>query len=206
MEAQLLAFLGAAILLTLSPGPDIVYVLVQSMTNGKKAGIMTALGLVSGIVVHTTLLAFGISLIIKESPTIFFIIKILGACYLFYLAFQVYKSGNEFMVSEEKLPQKKGFALYRRGFIMNVINPKVLIFFLAFFPGFLWDQEHQTVLQFYILGGIFMTQAFLIFLLVSLLAGRIANYLKHRPGIGFWFKWVQIVVFIGIGIFILIPN
>ena len=193
-------------LLTISPGPDIVYVLVQSMANGKKAGIITTLGLVSGIMVHTTLVAFGVSAIIKESETIFMLIKIFGALYLFFLAYKVFRSGKSFSLSLEEVPIKNNNnnRLFMRGFIMNVLNPKVTIFFLAFFPGFLWAPEKDTVFQFYTLGLLFMLQAFVIFGLVALMAGNISGFLKNHPSSGIVLKWVQIVVFVGIGIFILI--
>nr|WP_233421359.1 LysE family translocator [Zunongwangia profunda] len=190
-------------LLTLAPGPDIIYVLVQGMVNGKKHAIVTALGLVSGVVVHTTLVAFGVSAVIKQSETIYLIIKCLGAAYLFYLAYKVFQSNPDIAFSAEGIKQKSLFALYRQGFIMNVLNPKVTIFFLALFPGFLWDPEGSTVLQFYILGGVFMCQALLIFTLVAILAGNISKYLqKHRKS-GVILKWTQIFAFIAIGVFIL---
>lgn len=190
-------------LLTLAPGPDIIYVLVQGIVNGKKHAIVTALGLVSGVVVHTTLVAFGVSAVIKQSETIYLIIKCLGAAYLFYLAYKVFQSNPDIAFSAEGIKQKSLFALYRQGFIMNVLNPKVTIFFLALFPGFLWDPEGSTVLQFYILGGVFMCQALLIFTLVAILAGNISKYLqKHRKS-GVILKWTQIFAFIAIGVFIL---
>lgn len=208
MIEQLIPFITASVLLTLSPGPDIVYVLVQGMTNGRKFGIYTALGLVSGIIIHTSLVAFGISAIIRQSETLFWIIKILGACYLFYLAWQVYKSDSEIHFSRGEIVgenRKSSFvSLYKRGFLMNVLNPKVAIFFLAFFPGFLWEPAGNTVMQFYLLGFIFMLQAFIIFSLVSILAGKISQYLNTHPKSGIIFKWLQILVFVGIGIFILI--
>jgi threonine/homoserine/homoserine lactone efflux protein len=191
-------------LLTISPGPDIVYVLVQSMANGKKAGIITSLGLVSGIMVHTTLVAFGVSAIIKESDNIFMMIKIFGALYLFFLAYKVFRSGKNFSLGSEEVPKNKNNRLFMRGFIMNVLNPKVTIFFLAFFPGFLWTPKEDTVFQFYTLGLIFMLQAFIIFGLVALLAGNISGFLKNHPSSEVVLKWVQIVVFVGIGVFILI--
>tara|TARA_B100000686_G_C16631343_1_gene884841 strand:+ start:175 stop:789 length:615 start_codon:yes stop_codon:yes gene_type:complete len=200
---QLIPFLTATMLLTLAPGPDIIYVLVQGMVNGKKHAIVTALGLVSGVVVHTTLVAFGVSAVIKQSETIYLIIKCLGAAYLFYLAYKVFQSNPDIAFSAEGIKQKSLFALYRQGFIMNVLNPKVTIFFLALFPGFLWDPEGSTVLQFYILGGVFMCQALLIFTLVAILAGNISKYLqKHRKS-GVILKWTQIFAFIAIGVFIL---
>ncbi len=202
MLDQLLPFLTASILLTLSPGPDIIYVLVQGMTNGMKHGIATALGLVTGIIVHTSLVAFGVSAIIQESQTLFFAIKLLGAFYLFYLAYKVYSSEASIELSSAN-GNRKLFALYKRGFLMNLLNPKVVIFFLAFFPGFLWNPIEDTVFQFYILGFLFMLQALLIFSLVAILSGRIFGYLSRHPGMGNVFKWVQVAVFLGIGIFIL---
>lgn len=203
MLEQLIPFLTATMLLTLAPGPDIIYVLVQGIVNGKKHAIVTALGLVSGVVVHTTLVAFGVSAVIKQSETIYLIIKCLGAAYLFYLAYKVFQGNPDIAFSAEGIKQKSLFALYRQGLIMNVLNPKVTIFFLALFPGFLWDPEGSTVLQFYILGGVFMCQALLIFTLVAILAGNISKYLqKHRKS-GVILKWTQIFAFIAIGVFIL---
>ena len=204
MIEQIFLFLTASMLLTISPGPDIVYVLVQSMTNGKKAGIITTLGLVSGIMVHTTLVAFGVSAIIKESETIFMLIKIFGALYLFFLAFKVFKSKAGISLSSNDFPINNNNKLFMRGFIMNVLNPKVTIFFLAFFPGFLWAPDEELVFQFYTLGLLFMLQAFIIFGLVALLAGNISGFFKKYPSSGIILKWVQIVVFVGIGIFILV--
>ncbi|MEP6260839.1 MAG: LysE family translocator [Gillisia sp.] len=204
MTELLITFITASVLLTISPGPDIIYVLVQSMANGKKAGIITTLGLVSGIIIHTSLVAFGVSAIIRSSEDLFLFIKILGALYLFYLAFIVWKSEAAISVKPENAPMRKDWALFRRGFIMNVLNPKVTIFFLAFFPGFLWDPEGNTIFQFYILGFIFMVQALLIFGAVALLAGKISTWINNYPASGEILKWVQVIVFIGIGIYILL--
>lgn len=106
MLEQLLPFLTASILLTLAPGPDIIYVLVRSIAYGAKQGIVTALGLVSGIIVHTTLVAFGVSAVIKQSENLFLIIKIFGAVYLLYLAWQVYKSDAKIAFSAEGVANK----------------------------------------------------------------------------------------------------
>ncbi|RXP57038.1 LysE family translocator [Lutibacter sp. HS1-25] len=198
----LISFIGASLLLTILPGPDIIYVLVQSISNGKKFGIVTSLGLVSGILIHTTLVAFGVSAIIKQSENIFFTIQLFGALYLIYLAFITYKSTDEVLLNT---PVKKEnlFKLFKQGFIMNVLNPKVTIFFLAFFPGFLYSNTQNTVVQFYVLGGLFMLQALLVFVTVSMLAGYFAKYLKTHPKFNTNIKWFKIVVFVGIAIFIL---
>ena len=204
MAEQLLLFLSASVLLTISPGPDIIYVLVQGMTNGKKAGVITALGLVTGIIIHTSLVAFGISAIIQESEALFLIIRILGAAYLFFLAWQVFSSEGKIEFESSGSSVKSRGGLFRTGFLMNVLNPKVAIFFLAFFPGFLWNHTGDTVFQFYLLGFLFMLQAFLIFAAVAILAGKISGFLSRHPNSGIVFKWLQIAVFIGIGIFILV--
>ncbi len=202
----LISFIVASMALTLSPGPDIIYVLLQSIAHGKKYGIAMALGLVSGIIVHTMLVAFGASAIIKQSDTLFFIIKLLGALYLFYLAYKVFKASSELDISASGVPKKALSALYKQGFVMNVLNPKVTIFFLAFFPGFLFSEELSNEKQFFVLGSLFMLQALLIFSLVSILAGRISSYLKRHQNFGNVMKWLQIVVFVGIGIFILLSE
>ncbi|UBZ07172.1 LysE family translocator [Salegentibacter mishustinae] len=204
MLEQLIPFLTASAILTISPGPDIIYVMVQGMANGKKHGFVTALGLATGIIIHTSLVAFGVSAIIKNSDTLFFIIKLFGAIYLLYLAWQVFKSDPEIAYSAEGIKDKSLFSLFKQGFIMNVLNPKVTIFFLAFFPGFLWEPDGNTVIQFYILGAFFMLLTILIFGSVALLAGKISNYLKRNKHSGIVLKWLQIVVFIGIASFILI--
>lgn len=204
MLEQLIPFLTASAVLTISPGPDIIYVMVQGMANGKKHGFVTALGLATGIIIHTSLVAFGVSAIIKNSDTLFFIIKLFGAIYLLYLAWQVFKSDPEIAYSAEGIKEKSLFSLFKQGFIMNVLNPKVTIFFLAFFPGFLWEPDGNTVVQFYILGAFFMLLTILIFGSVALLAGKISKYLKRHKHSGIVLKWLQIVVFIGIASFILI--
>jgi len=204
MLDQLIPFLTASILLTFSPGPDIIYVLVRSIAYGYKQGIITSLGLVSGILIHTSLVAFGVSAIIKQSEHIFLFIKILGALYLIFLAYQVYKSDPEIAFSSEGISDKSMLSLFKQGFIMNVLNPKVGIFFLAFFPGFLWDPGENTILQFFILGGIFMLQALFIFSGVALLADKISVYIKSHPHSGIFLKWMQVVIFIFIAILILL--
>jgi len=201
---QLIPFLTASAILTISPGPDIIYVMVQGMANGKKHGFVTALGLATGIIIHTSLVAFGVSAIIKNSDTLFFIIKLFGAVYLLYLAWQVFKSDPEIAYSAEGIKDKPLSSLFKQGFIMNVLNPKVTIFFLAFLPGFLWAPEENTLIQFYVLGAIFMILTILIFGSVALLAGKISTYLKKHRQSGLVLKWLQIIVFVGIAVFIIV--
>jgi len=202
----LFSFIGATTLLAIFPGPDNIYVLIQSITNGVKYGIATVLGLISGCLIHTSLVAFGVSAIIKENQTILFSLKIFGASYLLYLAYKVFKSSSKISLSSQGAIKKNTFQLYKQGFIMNVLNPKVSIFFLAFFPSFLFSQSMSTVYQFFILGFIFMAVSLVVFSLFAILAGFISNFLKQNSNMGSMLKWLQIIVFIGIAIFILFSE
>ncbi len=204
METNIiLAFISSSALLTIMPGPDIIYVLMQSLTNGKKYGIATAFGLVSGIIIHTSLIAFGISKIVKQNETVFLTIKILGAIYLFYLAYKSYKSSSKINLSI-KTPKKTLSNLVKQGFIMNVLNPKVTIFFLAFFPAFINYSNVNIKEQIFTLGFLFMLQAFIIFCIVSFLADKMSVFLRQSKSFEKRIQIIQIVFFIGIGIFILI--
>jgi threonine/homoserine/homoserine lactone efflux protein len=204
MIESLISFSIATLFLALTPGPDNLYVISQSLTNGTKSGIATTIGLISGCIVHTTLLAFGVSAIIAASETIFYGLKIIGACYLLFLAYKVYRS-NPHVDLKNKVLKKTYLQLFKQGVIMNLVNPKILIFFLAFFPGFLWDEFQNTIYQFYVLGIVFMTISFLVFSSLAILAGYISTALNENKNISILLKWIQVIVFIGITIFILIP-
>ncbi len=179
---------------------------MQSIVNGKKYGFATVAGLISGCLVHTTLVAFGVSAIIKENDLLFFMIKLFGASYLLYLAYKVYKSNSKLHIGSQNIPKKSVVQLFKQGFVMNVLNPKVSIFFLAFFPGFLFSSSLSTVSQFYVLGILFMLVSAIIFSVIAILAGWISNYIKQSNRIGLYLKWLQIIVFIGIAIIIFISK
>lgn len=192
--------------MAISPGPDNIYVLMQSITNGRRYGLATVAGLISGCLIHTSLVALGVSVIIKTNDALYFVIKLLGALYLSYLAYKVFKSDAKVNLSNEAIPKKGVLQLFKQGVIMNVLNPKVSIFFLAFFPGFLFSDTLSAVTQFFVLGFLFMATSLVIFSLVAVLAGSISNYIKSNAGVGVILKWLQIVVFIGIAIFILLSE
>jgi threonine/homoserine/homoserine lactone efflux protein len=202
----LFSFIGATALLAISPGPDNIYVLIQSITYGVKYGIATVLGLISGCIVHTSLVAFGASAIIKQNETLFYSLKIFGATYLIFLAYKVFKRDSTISISSKEVSKKSTSQLFKQGFIMNVLNPKVSIFFLALFPGFLFSQSMSTMNQFFILGFVFMAVSLVIFSLISILAGSISIYLNQHSKVGVLLKWLQIIVFIGIAVFILFSD
>lgn len=202
----ILSFVLATSMLAISPGPDNIYVLIQSITNGVKYGLATVFGLISGCIVHTTLVAFGVSAIIKENENLFLALKIFGATYLVFLAYKVFKSSSKIELTPYNKLQKGTGQLFKQGFIMNVLNPKVSIFFLAFFPAFLFSEELSTVVQFFVLGFVFMAVSLVVFSLIALLSGQIAQYLGQNKNSGVFLKWLQIMVFVGIAIFILFTD
>lgn len=200
----LISFSLASAALAISPGPDNIFVLVQSLAKGSRSGLAVVCGLISGCIIHTTLVAFGAAAIIKTNPTVFMVLKTLGASYLMYLAFNVYRSSGKIDLDPGQAKSGDFWKLFKTGFIMNVVNPKVSIFFLAFFPGFLFSEEISTIFQFYILGLIFMLVSFVIFASIALGAGLISDYTRSHPNVGQLFKWLQIIVFVAIATFILI--
>lgn len=200
----LISFVLATSVLAILPGPDNIYVLLQSISYGKLSGLATVAGLISGCLVHTTLVAFGVSAVIKANENLFLVIKIFGAAYLLYLSYKAYKSHPNLYLEAKNIPQKSLIQLFKQGVIMNVLNPKVSLFFLAMFPGFLFSNTLSNVTQFYVLGGLFMLVSLLIFSAVAILSGMISDYIKQHAQVGLYLKWLQIVVFILIAMMILI--
>lgn len=199
----IITFLTASALLAVMPGPDIIYVVMQSISNGKKYGISVAFGLVSGILIHISLIAFGVSELLRNNENLLLSIKLFGALYLFYLAYKVSKSSSEIKLNT--IAKKKSFLkLYKQGFIMNVLNPKVTLFFLAFFPAFIDYSATNIKEQVYILGFIFMFQSVLIFILVAFLSSKMTSFLRNNKYFEKRLQIIQMAVFIGIGIFILL--
>lgn len=166
-------------MLTLAPGPDIVFVITQSISQGKKSGVYTALGLASGVMVHTTAAALGISIILYKSNLAFSIVKYAGAAYLLYLAFKEFTSKEEGITLGEGI-KRSYFQLYKKGIIMNILNPKVALFFLAFLPQFVVDNGTNVAFQMIVLGILFMLQAIVIFSMVATFSGFIGERLMNN--------------------------
>jgi threonine/homoserine/homoserine lactone efflux protein len=171
----LVMFITASTLLALAPGPDNLFVLTQSMVRGAKAGIAITLGLCSGLVFHTLAVALGVAVIFQTSALAFSLLKFVGAGYLLYLAYLSFKDASKTKLSADKLSLSLG-ALYRRGILMNVTNPKVSIFFLAFLPQFTHPEAGSVTVQVFVLGATFMVCALCVFSLISLLAGRVGKW------------------------------
>lgn len=177
MDFQTLyAFVFSSLVLTISPGPDIIYVLSQSIIKGKKSAIMVSLGLTSGLLIHTFFVSIGLSLIIIENKEYLFFLKILSVMYFLYLIFKVYVNRNIDLNFEKKNTNRNEFY---KGLVMNLLNPKVGLFFIALFPGFLFHDQLSDQTQFFILGFIFWFQATVIFLFVSVYGPKL-NFFKSQ--------------------------
>lgn len=200
----LISFVLATTILAISPGPDNIFVLTQSLVNGAKAGLATVFGLMLGCLFHTTLVAFGVSEIIKQNENLFFLIKLFGASYLLYLSYKVYTKESQIIFSTKNIIKRSSLELFWKGFLMNVLNPKVTIFFFAFFPQFLFSNDLSEIFQFYVLGILFIIVSFIVFGLIAFLGGTISNYLATNKNIGLYLKWSQIIVFVSISIFIIL--
>jgi len=211
MDIELIiSFLFTSIALALMPGPDNVFVLTESITKGKRNGIIISAGLASGVIIHTILIATGLSILIKQSPLVFNGIKIFGALYLLYLAYLTYKEEATIVVSEinadsDTQRKEEWFPLLKKGFFMNVLNPKVTLFFIAFLPQFVSDDGLPFFIQIVLLGIIFMIQAFLVFSLISAVAGSLSKLLNSGK---FWkkIKWIKIIVLVALAAFLIIST
>jgi threonine/homoserine/homoserine lactone efflux protein len=168
------AFFSASLLLALVPGPDNIFVLTQSIIQGKKSGLIIVFGLCTGLVFHTIAVTFGVAVIFQTSAFAFTLLKVAGAIYLLYLAWQIFNAKAEDIDTkkDKKIDFKK---LYYRGIIMNITNPKVSIFFLAFLPQFTNTNLGSIPLQILSLGALFIVATILVFGMIALLSGTLSQ-------------------------------
>lgn len=198
MTSTLLYFLGASVALTIAPGPDNIFVLTQGIARGRKPAIVTALGMCSGISIHTTAAAFGISALFYSSVVAFNVVKYAGTAYLLYLAYKTLKERSSVRLANPD--ERSDVTLFKRGFVMNVLNPKVAMFFLAFLPQFVSPTTRYFPLQMLLLGLVFMVQAVVIFCLIGYFSGSIGTFILARPKIGKYFDWLTAGVFASLGV------
>jgi threonine/homoserine/homoserine lactone efflux protein len=193
----LATFFMASVLLGLAPGPDNIFVLTQAALRGKIAGLLVTLGLCTGLVVHTTAVAFGVAAVFQASALAFTALKLLGAGYLIYLAWLAFRASAA-RISTGRKSELSYPILYRRGIIMNITNPKVSIFFLAFLPQFADPGRGSLSLQMMLLGGVFIVSTILVFGSIALLAGSIGQWLNRSPRTQVIMNRMAGVVFVGL--------
>ena len=193
----LFTFIFASTVLAFVPGPDNLFVLMQSALHGRRAGVLITLGLCTGLLVHTTLVTLGIAALIMVSATAFLMLKLIGAAYLVYLAVQAFRAAAS-VAKSEHAPALTARQYYLRGILMNLSNPKVAIFFLAFLPQFARPEAGSITVQLLVLGALFIIVTLLAFCLIAFMAGWLAIWLKGSTKAQSILNSLTALVFLGL--------
>ncbi len=194
-----LSFFGIAVLLALSPGPDNLFVLMQSALWGRASGMMVVLGLCTGLIGHTVAVAVGLAAVFAASEAAFTALKLAGAAYLLYLAWGAWRAPVS--TDAGARPPRLSYAtLYRRGIVMNLTNPKVSLFFLAFLPQFTSPARGSVALQTFSLGALFMLAAFVVFACIAFFSGWFSQHLQKSATTQKLINRGSALVFVGLAI------
>lgn len=194
-------FIITGIILNLTPGVDTMYILTRSITQGRRAGIYSVLGISSGGLIHTILAAFGLSIILAKSAFAFSIIKYIGVAYLFYLGIKMLIEKNNLLDNKIKnIGTIDLFRIYRQGLFTNVLNPKVALFFLSLLPQFINPLYANGTIPFLILGATFITTGTIWCLILVYSASFITKTLRYNNRIGRIMQKISGIIFIGFGI------
>ena len=202
----MIAFFGVAVLLALSPGPDNLFVLVQSIQRGWRVGMCVVLGLCLGICVHTTAVALGLAAVFAASSTAFTALKWCGAAYLAWLAWGALRAPSSTSDTPQAggaaqaLPWKEALRMVGRGMVMNITNPKVLIFFLAFLPQFADPTRGSVALQIVCFGLLFVLATFLVFGAIACFSGVFGGLLQRSARAQWWLNRIAGMVFLGLAV------
>jgi threonine/homoserine/homoserine lactone efflux protein len=203
---QLFAFLAAAILLTLSPGPDNMMVLGIGMAKGRARGMAFGLGCALGCLSHTLLAVIGVSALIAASPLAFTTLKVCGGLYLAWMGFNAIRSRGGAAASQLDAVTESARTLFFRGVFANAINPKVALFVLSFLPQFVMAQRGGANLQTALLGLVFTAQAAVLFGLLGFFSGTVGAWLARRPRAGMWMDRIAGAIFIALGLRLIVAR
>lgn len=196
-----LLFFSAAFALNIAPGPDLLYILTKTIANGKKVGIAAAIGVCTGALFHVTLAAFGLSAILASSAIAFTIVKVLGAAYLLYLAYDAFKSaGMNLDVADSKQPKETAFSAFKQGVLIDILNPKVAIFFMAFLPQFVREGQGAVSLQLLYLGLLVVLVGIVVEIVYVLAASKLTEKVRNSRKISIWLDRAVGTLFVALGI------
>lgn len=200
-------FFLLSLALGIAPGPDIIFVLSQSLAYGARAGALVTLGLCTGICFHVTLAAFGIAEILKRYPRAFAVLTWFGAAYLAFLGVATWRSASASVgIDGSATTELSAIGLYLRGVVMNALNPKVMLFFLALMPRFIVIGKGRVAAQFLVLGAIFAISTLLVFNAVSLAGGAVSHWFASSPRATSILQYASAVVMFGLALWIAIAN
>ncbi len=198
-------FLVASALLTVAPGPDIIYVLTRGVSQGRSAGLAAAFGFATGCIFHTLLAALGVAALIRSSELAFTAVRWAGAAYLVWIGVQALRHRASFSLAGGG-GSRALFTIYRQSVIGNALNPKVTLFFLSFLPQFVDASAGGVAWQMALLGALFMVQTAVIFGAVAIFSGWIGERLRAHPGIGKRLGLFAGLTFIALGIRVALPD
>lgn len=193
------AFLLASFLLWITPGPDTMFILARSIASGSRSGVLSVLGISTGILVHTAFAAFGLSALLATSAVAFGVLKVAGACYLIVLGVQALRKRSHGLATPE-VRATNPWRVYRQGVTTNVLNPKVAIFFLAFLPQFVDSRATPGPVPFLLLGGFFVVGGTLWCLGIALCASLATRAIRSHPQAMVWLERLSGCVYIGLGL------
>ncbi|MDR0230374.1 MAG: LysE family translocator [Flavobacteriaceae bacterium] len=202
----LYTFFITCFLLIITPGPDLLYVISQSIVKGEKYGRAVVIGQAGGLLFHLLLFAFGISTLITKSELVFTAVKIVGACYLLWLSYKVFKEENALQIKQNddnSLQQISFWSSMRKGLLMNMMNPKVMMFFLALFPSFVSGRVEYIKQEILILGSVFITETILVSFVICAVAAQLTSYVQGNKFVNLSLKWLQIAVFSTLALYLL---
>jgi threonine/homoserine/homoserine lactone efflux protein len=198
-------FLVAAMMLTLAPGPDNIYVLTRGVAQGKKAGFVAALGFSSGLFFHTLLAVLGFAAIIKAYPAAYHALQYAGAAYLVYLGIRTLRSAAAMSLDATVTPVSLS-RIFWQSVIANILNPKVTLFFIAFLPQFVNVQAGHVAWQMLLLAVVFILQALAIFSAIAFFSGIVGAYFKRQARAALYLNRLAGCAFVGLGIRIALPE
>lgn len=197
---DLLLFGLASLIMVLSPGPNMIYLISRSLSQGKKAGIISLMGVLCGFLFHILMVSFGLTAIFFAVPYAFIVVKFLGVGYLLYLAYTTATSGTKIFDTEQNLKIDKPLKLFNIGLLTNVLNPKMAVFYLSFFPQFIKPEYGSILSQSFQLGIIQIIISFSINFLIVISAAKMANWFIKKP---IWLKiqkWFMASVLTGLAV------
>jgi threonine/homoserine/homoserine lactone efflux protein len=217
---RLLPFLGASVLVTLAPGPDIIYVLTRGITEGRRIALAAAAGFALGNVVHTALAAAGLSALVVAMPQAYRAVQYVGAAYLVYLGVMIWRDRSRFELAEtasesgsagrgemaSTASRRRAGEVFRQSMLANVLNPKVAIFFLSFLPGFIEPERGHVPLQFAALGALFILQVLVCFGAVACAAGWLGDRLRQYEALRTGLRWAAGSVLVALGVMLALAE
>lgn len=192
-------FVTASWTLILVPGPDMVYVITRGMIHGRGAGIVSAVGVICGILIHTTAALFSVTLIFQSSASAFLAVKYLGALYLMYLGVKAWRDTGTFDLQDSAAGVSSG-SLFWQGVLSNLLNPKIAVFFLAFLPQFVDQGSADITLQMMILGLTFAFFGFCFLLLLGYFAGSFGAWIPKQPRYTTFLRWLSGGTLLGLSV------